>query len=198
VTFAFLLALESLSEQQRAALVLRDVLGYSGREVGEMLATSPANIRVLLHRARAALASYREHRQPPSPTCVQRARDALQKLMATVLAGDPEQVLACLANDCQFASDSGGEYSAAHRLVFGAQNVTRLLLGLASKGPQPITMTECICNGFSSFFYTRAARRPRDAPRVWLSIEIDAQGQITRIHSVLANDKLTNFPEMPA
>lgn len=198
VTFAFLLALESLSEQQRAALVLRDVLGYSGREVGEMLATSPANIRVLLHRARAALASYREHRQPPSPACVQRARDALQKLMATVLAGDPEQVLACLANDCQFASDSGGEYSAAHRLVFGAQNVTRLLLGLASKGPQPITMTECICNGFSSFFYTRAARRPRDAPRVWLSIEIDAQGQITRIHSVLANDKLTNFPEMPA
>jgi RNA polymerase sigma factor (sigma-70 family) len=48
-------ALSSLSRQQRAAVVLTDLLGFSSDEAGVMLAISPSTVRVHVTRARAAL-----------------------------------------------------------------------------------------------------------------------------------------------
>ncbi len=48
-------ALERLPARQRIVVTLRDVEGYSSEQVCDILAISPANQRVLLHRARAAL-----------------------------------------------------------------------------------------------------------------------------------------------
>ena len=50
-----LAALEQLPARQRAVVALRDVDGLSADEVCEALNLSPANQRVLLHRARAKL-----------------------------------------------------------------------------------------------------------------------------------------------
>jgi len=47
--------LEELPGRQRAVLSLRDVSGHSAREVCELLDITPANQRVLLHRARAVV-----------------------------------------------------------------------------------------------------------------------------------------------
>ncbi len=46
-------ALDDLPERQREVIALRDVLGYSGAEVCNVLAISETNQRVLLHRARS-------------------------------------------------------------------------------------------------------------------------------------------------
>jgi RNA polymerase sigma-70 factor (ECF subfamily) len=46
-------ALDDLPERQREVITLRDVLGYSGEEVCNVLAISETNQRVLLHRARS-------------------------------------------------------------------------------------------------------------------------------------------------
>lgn len=45
--------IESLPETQRAVITLRDVHGFDGQEVAEMLGVTDGNQRVLLHRARA-------------------------------------------------------------------------------------------------------------------------------------------------
>jgi len=47
--------LDELPGRQRAVLSLRDVAGHSSREVCELLEITPANQRVLLHRARAVV-----------------------------------------------------------------------------------------------------------------------------------------------
>jgi len=47
--------LDGLPERQRAVLALRDVEGHTAREVCELLDLTPANQRVLLHRARAVV-----------------------------------------------------------------------------------------------------------------------------------------------
>jgi RNA polymerase sigma-70 factor, ECF subfamily len=48
-------ALGSLPARQRVVITLRDVEGHSSEDVCDMLEISPANQRVLLHRARAAV-----------------------------------------------------------------------------------------------------------------------------------------------
>lgn len=48
-------ALETLPSRQRLVVTMRDVQGFSADEVCEVLAISPGNQRILLHRARSAL-----------------------------------------------------------------------------------------------------------------------------------------------
>ena len=55
-------AIDMLPPKLREVMVLRDVVGLSGDEVGELLAISPGNQRVRLHRARAAVRQKLEDR----------------------------------------------------------------------------------------------------------------------------------------
>lgn len=53
-------ALDALPARQRLVVTLRDIEGFTGREVSELLAISTGNQRVLLHRGRAAVRAHLE------------------------------------------------------------------------------------------------------------------------------------------
>ena len=96
-TFAFLLALEALTPQQRAVLLLREVFDYSVAETATALDLSAANVKTTHHRARRAMTRYDAHRRPPTRDLQETTRHALSRFMGALLHGDPGTIEAVLA-----------------------------------------------------------------------------------------------------
>jgi RNA polymerase sigma-70 factor (TIGR02960 family) len=101
IALAFVVGLQHLPPQQRAVLVLRDVLGYRAAEVAGMLETSEASVNNLLRRARAAFdsrlpAAGRERAPLPSSKL---EREIVGRFAESVENGDVDGMVALLTDD---------------------------------------------------------------------------------------------------
>jgi RNA polymerase sigma-70 factor, ECF subfamily len=100
VTVAFVAALQHLPPQQRAVLVLRDVLGFRAAEAATMLDSSEVSVNSALQRARAALQTRlpanREHAPLPRS---QRERELVGRFADAFESDDIERVVALLTDD---------------------------------------------------------------------------------------------------
>ena len=105
VTLAFVLALQHLPPRQRAALLLRDVVGYEASEVAAMLKTSTPAINSALIRARARLARFRERPEVAEKITplTQAQHQVLRRWMSAWEAGDVDGIVALLSRDAVFS-----------------------------------------------------------------------------------------------
>ena len=191
---AFLLALEALEPRARAVLILRDVIGYSGPEVAEFLGLSTANVRVILHRARRTLDDHRQSgsRDPLAPAHAERIRVTLERFMAAIVAGDADALAELLADEVRTASDGGGEFRAARKIVHGRDSVMVLLLGIA-RGAEAEWIEPRELNGEPALLVAVTSERERVAPRVAMRIELDQAGKIAQVQLLLARRALAGI-----
>jgi RNA polymerase sigma-70 factor (ECF subfamily) len=105
IELAFLAAIQHLPPRQRAALLLRDVLGWRPREIATAIEGSVASVNSALQRARATLREHLPERRadwaPAAPTAEERA--VLRRYMDAVERGDVDAVAALLAEDVRTA-----------------------------------------------------------------------------------------------
>jgi RNA polymerase sigma-70 factor (ECF subfamily) len=101
IQLSFIVALQQLPAKQRAALVLRDVLGFHTDEAASILETTPQSVKSALQRGRIALDSYTVEREqaplPDSPA----ERNLLASFSDAFEAGDTAQLLTLLSSDAR-------------------------------------------------------------------------------------------------
>lgn len=190
VSFAFLLALEALTPQQRAVLLLRDAFDYSVEETAIALDLSRANVKTTHHRARHAMARYDRERSVPTAAIQSRTRSVMEQFMNALAQRDTTAMEALLTANAQVLSDGGGQYNAARNPVIGRNRVVRLSLGV-SRHQNIGDIKVRMFNGLPALIMTFTGTTGRQAPRGVFAYELDANGKIRRIYSVFTNSKLT-------
>jgi RNA polymerase sigma-70 factor (TIGR02960 family) len=104
ISLAFITALQLLPPRQRAALILRDVLGFRASETAQLLSTTEESVTSALKRARAALDRHQppaQRRDPPPPHSAAE-RSLVRRLTAAFETGDVADVVALLTDDALF------------------------------------------------------------------------------------------------
>jgi len=127
VSMAMLVVLETLSPDERAVFVLREVFGFSHDEIASTIGKSSAAVRQMAHRAREHVQSRRKRFEPVDPKL---SMEITARFFAAASTGDVDGLLEMLTDDVEWTADSDGKRSAARRPVVGAEKVARVLIGL--------------------------------------------------------------------
>jgi RNA polymerase sigma-70 factor (TIGR02957 family) len=125
LSLAFLVLLESLSPEQRAAFLLREVFDEPYDRIAEIIGTSEQNARQLATRARRHV----EQRRPRFEASREQREELATRFFAAAEEGDLQGLEELLAHDVVFRGDGGGKAPAAPRAVHGRARVARLLIG---------------------------------------------------------------------
>jgi RNA polymerase sigma-70 factor (ECF subfamily) len=127
LTLSFLLLLERLSPDERAAFLLHEVFDYGHGEAAAILGIGEDACRQRVHRAKARLREGRPRFQ------VDRAaqRRLLQRFVEAMTRPTLDSLRALFAEDAVHISDGGGLARATLHPLHGAERLARLYLQLA-------------------------------------------------------------------
>lgn len=122
LSVAFLLMLERLGPEERAAFLLRQVFDHDYPEIAGMLGKSEAACRQMVHRAAERVRQERPRFEVP--------RDAhqrlLEKFVAAARSGRRDAIKALLADDVQVIGDGGGKVASFPMPLHGSDRIANL------------------------------------------------------------------------
>jgi RNA polymerase sigma-70 factor (ECF subfamily) len=100
IALSFVAGLQQLPPQQRAVLVLRDVLGFSAAETASMLDTTAVAVNSALIRARTGLPPARQPHEVPIPKSPAEAA-VVDRFVSAFQRFDLEELVALLTDDAR-------------------------------------------------------------------------------------------------
>jgi RNA polymerase sigma-70 factor (TIGR02957 family) len=125
LSLAFLVLLESLSPEQRAAFLLHDVFDEPYDRVAQIIGASEQNARQLATRARRHV----KERRPRYEASREQQEELATRFFAAAEEGDLQGLEQLLAHDVVLRGDGGGKAPAAKRAIHGRAGVARTLIG---------------------------------------------------------------------
>lgn len=182
---AFLVLLERLTPEERAALLLHDVFDYGYAEVAEIIDKSEQNARQLATRARRRVAEGR----PRFESSGERREELGARFFDAAERGDLEALEQLLARDVVLRGDGGGKVPALAQPLHGAERVARTLaswLAAGRRGGAKVRRAEL--NGGPGLLISDAAGGLVSA----MTLEV-AAGRVVGVNSVVNPDKLRHL-----
>ncbi|QLL06571.1 RNA polymerase sigma-70 factor [Mycobacterium vicinigordonae] len=178
VSMAMLVLLETLSPDERAVFVLREVFGFDYGEIADAVGKPASTVRQVAHRARAHVQARRKRFDSADPGDPDRHARITRQFLSTAASGDVEALLEMLAPDAAWVADGGGKVTASRKPIVGARKVAGAVVGLLRKARGELQVEAVTCNS---------------APAVVLYLDGQLQGVIT---VEIVDDKITNFYAM--
>jgi RNA polymerase sigma-70 factor (TIGR02957 family) len=185
VSMAMLVVLESLTPDERAVFVLREIFGFSHAEIAGSLGRSEAGVRQLAHRAREHV----QARRPRFEVDRSQQQEVTRRFLAAAMGADLDELLAVLAPDVELITDGGGKAKAAIRPIRGAAKVASWINGIGGRtwqGYQASDITPSVVqiNGGTGVLFIA------DGHVLAAVTATVADDRITAIHLVANPDKL--------
>jgi len=181
LSVAFMVLLERLAPEERAAFLLHDVFDCGYTEIARLLGKSEAASRQIVHRARG-----RVRDDQPRFHAREAARVRLLKTFVAAMEARDEQALARLfAPDATWTADGGGKTAAVPHPIEGADAILKLLLGLQRRfSREGVTLHLGTVNGETGLLV-----RLNDRVAAAISMVIDGD-RIARAYAIVNPDKL--------
>jgi RNA polymerase sigma-70 factor (ECF subfamily) len=181
LSMAFLLLLERLAPDERAAFLLHDVFDVGYGDIASVLDRSEAACRQVVHRARERVRGERKRFDATESA----KASLLEKFLMALEARDERQLLQLFAPDATWIADGGGRTAAAPHPIIGAERIVRLVLGLREKFWAADRALElATING-------EAGLRVCDEGRLTATLSIATDGgRILAVYAVVNPDKL--------
>ena len=187
LSLAFLVLLESLSPEQRAAFLLHEVFDEPYSRIAEIIGTSAQNARQLATRARRHV----DARRPRFEASREQREQLATRFFAAVEEGDLEGLEELLAHDVVLHGDGGGKAPAIARALHGRARVARTLVkGWRHAGTRVsgLTWRRQEVNGQPG-----ALLLDREDRLIGVVILDVADGQIQGVSSIVNPDKLRHL-----
>jgi RNA polymerase sigma-70 factor (ECF subfamily) len=180
LSMAFLVLLERLAPEERAALLLRDVFDTSYAEIARVLDRSEPACRQLVHRARIRVRGERARVAVPPET----HERLLDRFLAALHDDDQASLLSLVADEATWTADGGGKVPATRRVVRGADRIVRMLLGWERKSRGMTRHAVTWLNG-------EPAIVTRLGPSIFFTTSAETDGErFTAFYRVLNPEKL--------
>jgi RNA polymerase sigma-70 factor, ECF subfamily len=181
VSMAMLVLLESLTPDERAVFVLRDVFAFDYDEIAGAVGKSVAAVRQIAHRAREHVHARRKRFEPVDPA---HATKITEQFLAAAQTGDMDALMALLAPDVTSIADGGGRPGAARRPVVGAATVAAAIIRGVQRGLQDMRFEVITANSAPAVGVYSG-----DQLQGIVTIEISG-GKITHLYAMANPDKL--------
>jgi RNA polymerase sigma-70 factor (ECF subfamily) len=180
MSFAFLLLLERLAPEERAAFLLHEVFDCDYPEIANVLGRNEAACRQIVHRARVSVHQGRPRFQVSEAT----RRRLLEKFASALQTQDHAALLVLFAEDATWTADGGGKAKAATKVVRSAERISRFAIGVWRRYTAGLVVRIVPINGELGLLMS-----VHGTPRSTISIETDG-ARILAVYTVLNPDKL--------
>ena len=182
LSLAFLVVLETLTPEQRAAFLLREVFDEPYDRIAQIVGTSEQNARQLATRARRHV----EDRRPRFEASREQHEELATRFFAAAVDGDLEGLEELLAHDVVLHGDGGGKAPAPTRALHGRATVARTLTaGLRAGTRFGFTMRREEVNGQPGALFFAP-----DGRLISVMVLDIADDQIQGVSSIVNPDKL--------
>lgn len=185
LSLAFLVLLESLSAEQRAAFLLHDVFDEPYDRIAEIIGTSEPNARQLAARARRHV----EERRPRFEASREQREELATRFFAAAEEGDLQGLEELLAHDVVLHGDGGGKAPALASAVHGRVRVARTLMAwLRAVDRFGLTLRREQVNGQPGVLVV-----DREGGLISVLVLDVAEGQIQGVSGIVNPDKLRHL-----
>ena len=187
LSIAFLVVLEQLEPDERAAFLLHEVFDTDYGEIAAILGKSEAACRQIVSRARK-----RVRGQRPRATVTDGAhRSVLERFAHAIQTHDKTALLELVAEKASWTSDGGGRARAALKVIRGRESVVRFALGVLGRHADKFVFEMTSVNG-------EPALAVKAEGHLFSVITVRTDGlRILDVYTVLNPDKLA-APSVPA